>query len=553
MLALFAFVVYIPGSWWGAPHATSPESKVSWGVDDETPLGPLAELHNIIEPKADRNYGYPLMYSFIVSGTYAPYLGYLWLTGQWSQVSSTYPFGMEDPVKTLKTMTYIAHFVTVLMGVGIILATFETGRILKNRRAGIFAALFSMTAYPMFYYVRSGNVDVPMLFFVSLTVLVFIKSLTYGLTVKRAVWLGIFAGFALGTKETAIGIFLAMPSILLLHFWHDSDASTRKEFWRAIIIGLLAASLALGVSSGLFVEPSRYFSHIKEILSHIDKISDGAIYIPYVFPFSIEGNYSYIFRVLKILAEMMTLPGLLLAATGIIFILSRKNNARNMVVLVCLYLLFVFFTLRSPQMRYFLPVPYLLAFPAAWIVATAMESKYDILRYGMPLLAIGIIGFNLLRGAGLTHEMIHDSRHEAAEWLASQTEPGDTIEYFGPVRKLPPLDAGVHTRQATPYDGIYAVARTDDTKAREILSAWNDSPPKYILLIPDLTSWPGTLYNSTCPPTLCEGLLDGSLGFPLVARFKTEPLFPWLKLPALDYPTVNPPIHIYAMPNSPEV
>jgi hypothetical protein len=524
---------------------------MSWGVDDVAPLGPLAELHNIIEPKADRNYGYPLMHSFVLCGAYTPYLGYLWSSGQWSQVSGRYPYGMEDPVKALKTMTYIAHFVSVLMAVGIVLAAYETGRILKDRRTGIFAALFAMTSFPMFYYARTGNVDVPMLFFIALTVLFFIKSLSSGFTPKRAMWLGFFAGLALGTKEAAIAVFLPMPFILMFHFWYGRDTLLKREFWRASIAGLITAFLAFGFGSGLFVEPSRYFMHMDHILNRIEKISHGEVYVPYVFPFSIEGNYSFIVRVMEILVEMISLPGILLATSGIALLLFKKNNIRSLVALAFFSLLFSFFTIRTPQIRYFLPVSFLLAFPTAWMVATAMESKLSIWRYGTALLAMGIISFNLLRGAGLTYEMIFDSRYEAAEWLASNTEQGDTIEFFGPESKLPHLDEGVVARKATSYGGIFVAARTDHAKAREIFAGWNERNPRYIILMPDLTSRPGTVYNSTCPPTLCEGLLDGSEGFTEVARFKTKPLFPWLELPALDYPTVNPPIHIFTMPESP--
>jgi hypothetical protein len=65
-------------------------------------------------------------------------------------------------------------------------------------------------------------------------------------------------------------------------------------------------------------------------------------------------------------------------------------------------------------------------------------------------------------------------------------------------------------------------------------------------MIPDLTSPPGIPYNISCPPKLAEGLLDGTLGYRLAAYFKTPPMFSWLKLPRLDYPAVNPPIHIFA-------
>ena len=38
--AVFALALYVPGFWWGIPHATAPDRTHAWGTDDETPLGP---------------------------------------------------------------------------------------------------------------------------------------------------------------------------------------------------------------------------------------------------------------------------------------------------------------------------------------------------------------------------------------------------------------------------------------------------------------------------------------------------------------------------------
>jgi hypothetical protein len=550
LLAVFAFTVYLPGMWWGAPHATAPDRLKSWGVDDETPLGPLAEIHNIIQPKPDRNYGYPLMYSFTVAAAYTPYLAWLLASGQWTEISGVYPFGMTDPVSTLKQMTYIAHFVTLLMGIGMVLATFETGRLLGNRSTGVLAALFTMSLYPMFYYARMGNVDIPMLFFAALAMLFFTRSISLGITTRRAVWLGIFAGLALATKESAVGILLGIPFVLLLQNWREQSGRwTSWSFWRAPAFSLLAAFLALGIGSGLFIEPSRYFKHIAEIRSHIDLISAGNIFVPYVFPFSADGNISYLQRVLELLADIMSWPGLLLAVSGLGVILVQRSQARGLLFLMLTYLTVMFLTARSPQMRYFLPLAWLLTFPAALLLTKALHTQQRALRQIALLAGIGIVAFNLLRGAGLTYEMIHDSRLEAARWLLANTAAGDQIEYFGPKHEqLPPLPAHVTSYAATEYKGIYAPARHDDAMVEEILRGWKERRPKYIILIPDLTSPPGIDYNFTCPPQLCNGMLDGTRGFTEVATFKTAPLFSWLSLPALDYPTVNPPIHVFTLP-----
>jgi hypothetical protein len=43
-----------------------------------------------------------------------------------------------------------------------------------------------------------------------------------------------------------------------------------------------------------------------------------------------------------------------------------------------------------------------------------------------------------------------------------------------------------------------------------------------------------------------EDLVNGSLGYRLVARFQTPRLMPWLPRPFLSYSTVNPPVQIFA-------
>ncbi|MCA9973918.1 MAG: glycosyltransferase family 39 protein [Anaerolineales bacterium] len=551
LLGLFALLAYLPGSWWGAPHATAEERKQSWGVDDETPLGPLAEIHNIIEPKPDRNLGYPLMYSFVVAAAYAPYLGFLFLTGQWTTISGAYPFGFADPVATLKVMTYIAHLVTVLMGVGLVLAAYETGRVLWNRRAGILTALFALSSYPLFYYARNGNVDVPMLFFVALTIMMFAHCLAGGVTTRRLFWLGVFGGFALGTKEQAVAAFLIIPFVLLALQWRAHDGRWRsRAFWAAPAAGLLGGVLAFGFGSGLFVEPSRYIAHVQLISGRVDTIAAGDIYIPNIFPNTLSGNLQYLQKIGAFLVDMMTLPGLILGLAGLAGLIWRHPRKSWVGLTAVSYLLFIFLTLRAAQMRYLMPGAFLLAFPAGWLLAVGWESRHTAVRWGSALLAVGIVGFGLLRGAALTYEMINDSRFAAAAWLAPRLDAGDSVEYFGPVQNLPPLEAGVLTTMATEYFGIYVPTPKDDAKVREILQGWDTRQPEFIILLPDLTSPPGVHYNSSCPPQLCDAMLDGSLGFPLAARFQTEPLFPWLPLPELDYPSVNPPIYVFARPSA---
>jgi hypothetical protein len=158
-LVLASLVLYGSGLSWGIPHATAPDRDNSWGVDDGTPLEPLAEMHNIVAPSPDRNLGYPLMHPFMVSAAYAPYLAYLWATGGLATVSGVYPYGLTDPVRALAVLSLIAHALSTVLGAGLVLAVYLAGRRLWDRPTGVVAALFAMTSFPMFYYTRTGNVD----------------------------------------------------------------------------------------------------------------------------------------------------------------------------------------------------------------------------------------------------------------------------------------------------------------------------------------------------------------------------------------------------------
>jgi len=553
-VACLALALYLPGFWWGAPHATAPNRTHSWGVDDETPLGPLSEIHNIIEPKPDRNLGYPLMHPFIVAVAYAPYFVYLVLADQLSlPVSGTFPFGLLDPVRVLRHLTFIAHFVSVLMGVGIVLALYDATTVVWDRQTGVLAAMFGMVFYPMFYYVRNANVDIPMLFFVSLAIAAFARCCIRGYTVGRVLWLGAFIGFAIGTKEPAVGAFLLLP----LAFWacykpdgRRSPESQASSFWKLGLMGIFSSILAFGFGSGLFIEPERYVAHLKFISGRLDYLSSGnAPIVALTFPFNWEGHLHYLEKIGGYLIDGMTLPGLLLAIVGLAVILSKERALLFLGAPALGYLVFIFFALRAGQFRYVMPAAVLLAFFQARAVTFGWKSRRVIVRWGITLLMFISLAMGLLRGLDLTYEMIYDSRYEAGKWLTSRSKAGDRIEYFGTPEKLPPLNAGIHTSNATPYFGMHVAPPDEKEATKTILKNWEERKPTFVITIPDLTSPKGIPHNHYCPPKIYDGLVRGTIGYQLAALFKTPRLFPWLPKPQLDYPTVNPTIRIFVRQN----
>ena len=294
-IVVLALVLYLPGVWWGAPHATGPDRIKAWAVDDETPLGPLAELSNIANPRPDRNLGYPLLYSFLASAVYLPYLGYLYLTGRFRVPSGDYPFGLGDPVGTLWVLTVLAHLLTVLLSLGVILGAYRAAQAYWDRRTAIWSALFVMTAYPMFYYARTGNVDVPMLCFLALGYAILALILAQGVTIRRIALLGFAVGLALATKESALGVVIGMAIAALAAPRADGLARydwRNARWWRTWGAGILAALVALGAGSGFFIEPSRYVAHLAFLTGRVEAAPGSGGTIPLAFPLTMQGHLS---------------------------------------------------------------------------------------------------------------------------------------------------------------------------------------------------------------------------------------------------------------------
>ncbi|HSE66387.1 MAG TPA: glycosyltransferase family 39 protein [Gemmatimonadales bacterium] len=546
-LMVLALVLYVPGFWWGAPQATAEDRTKAWAVDDETPLGPLAEMSNILHPRPDRNLGYPLLYSFMVVGVQAPYLLYLKASGGLGATSAEYPYGLTEPVGALRMLTWLAHVLTLVMALVVIAAAYDTARVLWGERAAILAALFVTCSYPMFYYSRTGNVDVPMMAFVALAVAAFARIRVHGLSVRRIVALGLFAGAALAVKEEAIGVLLPMALVLVFlpgQFPFDESTVPRSRS-KTLAWGLGASAFALGLGGGFFVEPQRYIMHLQFLTGRLRAAPEAGGLIPYAFPYTLDGNLTYAAQLGGYLTDTLTGAGLLLSLAGLIWAVRKHPSSRVVACLLLGYLGFIFVVLRSGQLRYALPAGFLLALFGGYAASLIWESKQVAVRAVVAVLTVVALGLNLLRGIDLTYAMLRDSRWDAAQWLAQRTKPGDHIDYFGASQKLPPLEAGVVTDRATEYRGLFNAHRIDAAKVEEILSRWRSLNPKFVIVMPDHTSRPGAPFDISLPPSLYDDLIAGRRGWKLQATFETPPLLPWVKRPPLDYPMVNPPIRIF--------
>lgn len=547
-VGILAFMILAPGFWWGVPHATAPDRVDAWGVDDETPLGPLAEIHNIIDPQPDAWLSYPLLASFVTAAAYSPYLGYLVLSSGLSEPSPTYPFGLSNPVRSLAVLAWIAHLVSVLLGTVTVVAVFLTARLLWDDATAVLGAGYMVVSFPFIYYSRTGNVDAIALTCFALTLLAFARIVTAGLTPRRLWQLGLAAGLALAAKESIVGALAIIPFavLALAHPWRrGASGMSWREFARHASVALVVSVVAFGVGSGLMVAPSRYLAHVAYLRELLALVSSGHTPVADAFTFTTAGTLGYIAAMGHRLVTTLTWFGILGALIGLVATARTAPRVLWTAAPAAGYMAYLASSYRLAQTRYLLPVLLVSLLFAAAGTSALWRARHRWLRAGGILLALGLLGLETARTVGLTYEMVRDSRWAAGTWLEKRTGAGDIVSYFGSAQKLPPLKAGVVSSIATPDIGMYAFPRTDAAHIETILHHWAEERPAFIIISPDHTSPAGVPYPHTCPPELYEGLVAGRYGYHLVAKFQTPALLPGLPLPALDYPVINPPIRVF--------
>ncbi len=246
------------------------------------------------------------------------------------------------------------------------------------------------------------------------------------------------------------------------------------------------------------------------------------------------------------LIQGITAPGIVLAAVGIGLVWRHRSQARALSVLPVVYVLYLYFSYRLVQIRYLMPAMLLLLAFAAH--AVVMMARAPNLRWRVVAILLGgaVILQEAVVATNITYEMVRDSRYAAGAWLAEHTDQQSTVAYFGPSSTLPPLEASVEAVRATEDGGLYWTPPVDDRTIAAILARWESRRPTFIITMPDYTSHSGLAHARSLPPPLYEALLNGSAGVEMVAEFHTAPLIPWVPMPSLDYPVVNPHIRIFA-------
>jgi 4-amino-4-deoxy-L-arabinose transferase-like glycosyltransferase len=529
LLFAAAVALYLPGIHWGLPQATSAERVKLWAYDDISPLPALTEVyHTFVRSAPDRWLAYPPLHHFLLGAAYAPYLGWLALTGQLSAPSPVFPYGLQDPVTAFRMLTVIARIVSILMAAGIVVAVYRAGLTLWDRKVGTLSALAVLVAYPMFYYSKTACLEIPYVFWASLALPVYARILTLGFSVKRAAVLGCFAALAVAAKDQAAGLFLLLPLALgVIHVRHWRAG--RVSWWGPPSALLGAGGILYAFGSGLVFDPERYFAHVRWITRPGGMLSEEFVsWYPETlwYPETFAGTLALVGAVMQAQVKFV---GPILAAFAVVAILeaARRDPAKLWMALPAVsYIATFIIPIHWFCLRYGMPVMLIVALFAGRGLALALRRAK--IRPLAALLGVVALGWPAFSSLDLVRHLFTDTRLEAERWLAAHMAPGDRIAALHHVNALPRIGPDVQV-----------VAAPTGAAALTFLNA---EKPEFLTVIPDWTSIPGTVWSKAYPEDLRQALEDYSLGYNLAATFDSG--F-WPSRPLLDYPAVSPPVRIY--------
>lgn len=529
LLFVVALLLYLPGIWWGLPHATTPNRIFAWGSDELAPLGPIAELYSVFTRSPKFNPQYPL-FQYIVEALFVgPYVVFLWLTGGLTNPSVVYPFGLEDPVSSLATMALLARCANLLMAAGVVVVTFKTASMVWDRRTGVLAALLALSLYPMFYYARTSNVDMGMLFWTSLGLLTFAACLHDAMTTRRAAWLGTFAALATATKDPSYAVFLPLALVIVPH--HLRQQRRRGiawlQAWKAPFVALFSSIGVYLVASGFVFHPQRFLAHVSFITRSPEfqsAVPSGHSY--YSTPATLEGYLSLVGETGMYLADTMGLPMLVCALAGLVLCMRHEPKLLALALPVLGIMIGVILPVRFVRFRFLFVAGYVLVFFAAVALAKASRARPLLLRRAAPALIVIVLGWALIRGADLTYQMINDPRHDVGDWLQQHARPGDELGYYDAALKLPPLEEHL---VAKPMPGQVRPLESPELAATD---------PEFIVVIPQLDHEP--VHEWTLPKETYEDLKNGTMGYEQILGLQAPSLFS--KRP-ISY--VNPPVKLF--------
>jgi hypothetical protein len=503
ILALTA-VLFIAGSWWGAPD-------LGWAPDEISPADVLLAIQSRFAG------GWATKY---------PPLHYAALAVFYTPFQAAAGFNLIDLDSDAQSQLLLAgRMLSVAMGIGIVALTYAIARENFSFRAALFAAAVIAVAMPLTYYSKIANLDVPYVFWLTLSLLFYLRSYRTGR--PRDFYLFALAGAAaICTKDQAYGFFVLPAAVMILRSmtYRQGSVPPAGVPSRGILVRMAGiTALAMAIGYNLPLNWSGFIEHVRLITG---PDSEGFRAYP-----STPVGFLHMSRDAFVqLGHFMSWPLFAASVWSVIRAVSAADGRfRHLLLPAFSYYFFFICVVMYHYDRFFLGVVVILALVTGWWLDQWTRPGVTARRLRLTLVC-SALAYALARSVSLDALMIQDSRYAVERSLVSLVSPGEVVGAAG---------------QYLPRESV--IGWTLLPADREELES---KRPNYVIVNAGF-SLRGDTESSR---RFYEALSSGATGYTLVLRQRTKPMFPlsldsrFLRVeedPFSNLTKINPLIEVY--------
>ncbi len=431
---------------WGLPNGNA-----TWAADAVTPMTPFAVAKKSL---AGRKSGwfyfkYPIGHPLLMLAAYAPSVALLSATGGYRTLQSQYPYGFTHPERVLAVFALIGRAVSVLMATATVAIVYGLGATLFEPAVGVMAAAAAACSMGLIFYAHTTNLDVPVTFWMLLALLCAVR-LMRAVEWRECLGLGLAAGMGFATKESAVGILIALPVLVAgaqlrrLRPW--SAASVAPVVVR-LAVGAVLGVVVYGIATNAIVNPIGMVNRWRYLTGTLPKEYFGtlvprAAYIDVTHGPSLATHARLLRELATSLVDAVGIPLITAALCGVLLAIVRTPGTAALLLSLCVtYYYFALAALPLGAVRYVLPVAMLLM-PFAGVFLVALDRLGRVGR----VVTAGVVLTAGLYGASVDYLLVRDPRYAAEAWLQEHAR-GHTVETYNRATFLPRFPAQVSVSQ----------------------------------------------------------------------------------------------------------
>ena len=474
------------GIWWGLPGgAWAPDE-----LDPRTVLGAAAQ--HFSHGWFDR---YPPFHFYVLTAAYSPLVMLQWL----GRVQIASP-----GVATL--LTLMGRCISLAAAAGTVAAVYACGARAFGRRSGLFAAAIFGLVAPFVYYAKTANLDVPYVFWSSLSLVWYLRALE-STRLPDFVGFAVFAALAVVTKDQAYGLYLLVPFVFVHRLWEANRADGRAHPWvRAVLDRRLYTAGLTAVA--IFAVAHNLAFNWNGFVDHVRYITGGGSQSYRMFERTGAGRMALLVFTADLIRVAWGWPLFLTSAAGVGVACWAPRHRRHALYLavpaVSYYLGFTNVVLYNYD-RFVLPICFVLAVFGGLALDRWLRPGGRAFIWRVVGVTV-IFGYSLLYAASVDVAMLRDSRYRLDRWLAARVSPGQGVGFVFPLQYYPRLERF----------GGGEITTIDQLRAER---------PRYFVLNDDY----GRAEPIDSPiGRLIAGLKTGALGYHLVFRYREAPPLGWL-------------------------